>query len=249
MEAGGLLWPSAAAGGSAQLGWTGAAGARAVAAALRAEPWPQARARPGSPPARPPMPALHPRLHSRAPRGQVAAEAAADIQRLQTEVLTENNVKALRESVQTLTKTLQHIERITGARLERRGRRRGMGWRARARARQQQQQQQQAARALLAAAGVLHRRRRGAAAELRALPCRRAAASPPLNCPASQPTNPLSLTLSCCRRPGRHDERQTGDRQPQAAHRGAVPHRGGLMWLVADGAVEQWPPGPQPASA
>lgn len=45
---------------------------------------------------------------------QVAAEAAADIQRLQTEVLTEGNVKALRESVQTLTKTLQHIERITG---------------------------------------------------------------------------------------------------------------------------------------
>ncbi len=29
-------------------------------------------------------------------------------------MLTENNVKALRESVQTLTKTLQHIERITG---------------------------------------------------------------------------------------------------------------------------------------
>jgi ABC-type transporter Mla subunit MlaD len=29
-------------------------------------------------------------------------------------VLTENNVKALRESVQTLTKTLQHVERITG---------------------------------------------------------------------------------------------------------------------------------------
>lgn len=28
--------------------------------------------------------------------------------------MTENNVKALRESVQTLTKTLQHIERITG---------------------------------------------------------------------------------------------------------------------------------------
>ena len=45
---------------------------------------------------------------------QVAAEAAADIQRLQTEVLTENNVKALRESVQTLTKTLQHVEKITG---------------------------------------------------------------------------------------------------------------------------------------
>ena len=45
---------------------------------------------------------------------QVAAEAAADIQRLQTEVLTEGNVQALRESVQTLTKTLQHVERITG---------------------------------------------------------------------------------------------------------------------------------------
>lgn len=45
---------------------------------------------------------------------QVAAEAAADIQRLQTEVLTESNVQALRESVQTLTKTLQHVERITG---------------------------------------------------------------------------------------------------------------------------------------
>lgn len=45
---------------------------------------------------------------------QVAAEAAADIQRLQTEVLTESNVGALRESVQTLSKTLQHIERITG---------------------------------------------------------------------------------------------------------------------------------------
>ena len=45
---------------------------------------------------------------------QVAAEAAADIQRLQTEVLTETNVKALRESVQTLTKTLHHVEQITG---------------------------------------------------------------------------------------------------------------------------------------
>jgi hypothetical protein len=57
----------------------------------------------------------------------VAAEAAADIQRLQTEVLTENNVKALRESVQTLTKTLQHIERITGGR-QGRGRGRAGGW-------------------------------------------------------------------------------------------------------------------------
>jgi ABC-type transporter Mla subunit MlaD len=45
---------------------------------------------------------------------QVAAEAAADIQRLQTEVLTEGNVRALRDSVQTLTRTLQHVERIAG---------------------------------------------------------------------------------------------------------------------------------------
>lgn len=44
----------------------------------------------------------------------VAAEAAADIQRLQSEVLSDANVRALRESVQTLSKTLQHIERITG---------------------------------------------------------------------------------------------------------------------------------------
>lgn len=33
---------------------------------------------------------------------------------LQTEVLSEANVRALRESVQTLSKTLAHIERITG---------------------------------------------------------------------------------------------------------------------------------------
>ena len=45
---------------------------------------------------------------------QVAAEAAADIQKLQNEVLTDRNVSALRESVLTLTKTLQHVERITG---------------------------------------------------------------------------------------------------------------------------------------
>lgn len=45
---------------------------------------------------------------------QVAAEAAADIQRLQSEVLTDGNVRALRESVQTLTRTMTHIERITG---------------------------------------------------------------------------------------------------------------------------------------
>ncbi|CAL8471566.1 g11108 [Coccomyxa elongata] len=43
-----------------------------------------------------------------------ASDAAADIHRLQNEVLTEDNVKALRESVLTLTKTLEHIEGITG---------------------------------------------------------------------------------------------------------------------------------------
>ncbi|CAL5224181.1 g6821 [Coccomyxa viridis] len=43
-----------------------------------------------------------------------ASEAAADIHRLQDEVLTTDNVKALRDSVLTLTKTLQHIEGITG---------------------------------------------------------------------------------------------------------------------------------------
>jgi hypothetical protein len=43
-----------------------------------------------------------------------AAEAVADIHSLQTEVLTEENVTALKDSVTTLTKTLQHIEHITG---------------------------------------------------------------------------------------------------------------------------------------
>ncbi|CAK0785439.1 hypothetical protein CVIRNUC_008648 [Coccomyxa viridis] len=43
-----------------------------------------------------------------------ASEAAADIHRLQDEVLTPDNVTALRDSVLTLTKTLQHIEGITG---------------------------------------------------------------------------------------------------------------------------------------
>lgn len=43
----------------------------------------------------------------------VAAEAAADIQRLQEEVLTAGNVRALRESVQTLAKTLANVERVT----------------------------------------------------------------------------------------------------------------------------------------
>eukprot|EP00891_Asterochloris_glomerata_P002185 jgi/Astpho2/2185/Aster-03176 len=45
---------------------------------------------------------------------QSASEAAADIHRLQTEVLTDDNVSALRDSVVTLTKTLEHIESISG---------------------------------------------------------------------------------------------------------------------------------------
>jgi hypothetical protein len=39
-----------------------------------------------------------------------ASEAANDIHRLQNEVLTQDNVDALRQSVLTLTKTLEHIE-------------------------------------------------------------------------------------------------------------------------------------------
>lgn len=42
----------------------------------------------------------------------IAADAAAEIQRLQVEVLTDGNVRALRDSVQTLTRTLSHIERV-----------------------------------------------------------------------------------------------------------------------------------------
>lgn len=43
-----------------------------------------------------------------------ASEAANDIHRLQNEVLTQDNVDALRQSVLTLTKTLEHIESISG---------------------------------------------------------------------------------------------------------------------------------------
>eukprot|EP00873_Tetraselmis_striata_P038594 jgi/Tetstr1/458858/TSEL_004367.t1 len=43
-----------------------------------------------------------------------ANDAAGDIQRLQHEVLTPENVAALRNSVLTLTKTLEHIEGISG---------------------------------------------------------------------------------------------------------------------------------------
>ncbi|KAK9861465.1 hypothetical protein WJX84_012121 [Apatococcus fuscideae] len=43
-----------------------------------------------------------------------ASEAAQDIHRLQHEVLTEDNVRALRDAVMTLTRTLEHIESISG---------------------------------------------------------------------------------------------------------------------------------------
>lgn len=45
---------------------------------------------------------------------RVAAEAAEDINKLQKLVLDDNNVKALKDSVTTLTRTLDHIQSITG---------------------------------------------------------------------------------------------------------------------------------------
>jgi hypothetical protein len=160
----------------------------------------------------------------------VAAEAAADIQRLQTEVLTENNVKALRESVQTLTKTLQHIERITG------------GW---------------LGVAVWVGAGGWAGGRAGFCCELlgRGLQgaavgciCAWAWGSPP---PPLAPPPPLPANVSCralinlliaglcmfvCRGPGWRDRGQAGDLKPQAAHRGTQPHRGGLR----DGCCCRW---------
>lgn len=44
---------------------------------------------------------------------QAAADAAADIQKLQGAILTDDNVKALRQSVLTLCRTLEHIESIS----------------------------------------------------------------------------------------------------------------------------------------
>mmetsp|Transcript_15027 Transcript_15027/g.45378 ORF Transcript_15027/g.45378 Transcript_15027/m.45378 type:complete len:407 (-) Transcript_15027:771-1991(-) len=43
-----------------------------------------------------------------------AAQAAADLHRLQNEVLTEDNVEAIRGSVTVLTRTLEHVEAISG---------------------------------------------------------------------------------------------------------------------------------------
>jgi hypothetical protein len=44
---------------------------------------------------------------------EAAAAAAADIQALQAAVLTDENVRALRSSVQTLCRTLEHVESIS----------------------------------------------------------------------------------------------------------------------------------------
>lgn len=44
---------------------------------------------------------------------EAAASAAADLQALQTAVLTDENVRALRGSVQTLCRTLEHAESIS----------------------------------------------------------------------------------------------------------------------------------------
>jgi hypothetical protein len=44
---------------------------------------------------------------------QAAADAAADIQKLQGAILTDDNVKALRQSVLTLCRTLEHVESIS----------------------------------------------------------------------------------------------------------------------------------------
>eukprot|EP00198_Chlamydomonas_reinhardtii_P009978 XP_001699315.1 permease-like component of an ABC transporter [Chlamydomonas reinhardtii] len=44
---------------------------------------------------------------------RTAADAAADIRRLQGSVLTEDNVRALRQAVLTLCKTLDHVESIS----------------------------------------------------------------------------------------------------------------------------------------
>ncbi|KAG2485513.1 hypothetical protein HYH03_015786 [Edaphochlamys debaryana] len=44
---------------------------------------------------------------------RTAADAAADIRRLQSEVLTDGNVRALRQAVLTLCKTLDHVESIS----------------------------------------------------------------------------------------------------------------------------------------
>jgi hypothetical protein len=44
---------------------------------------------------------------------EAAAAAAADIQALQAAVLTDDNVRALRASVQTLCRTLEHVESIS----------------------------------------------------------------------------------------------------------------------------------------
>jgi hypothetical protein len=45
---------------------------------------------------------------------ETALATAADIKRLETAILTDENTELLRQSVATLTKTLQHVEGISG---------------------------------------------------------------------------------------------------------------------------------------
>lgn len=45
---------------------------------------------------------------------RTASEAAAEVRELQSALLTEENVKALRQSVLTLCRTLEHVESLTG---------------------------------------------------------------------------------------------------------------------------------------
>lgn len=46
---------------------------------------------------------------------QLAVDTGTDIRSLQTSILDADNVQALRQSIATLTKTLQHIESIAGS--------------------------------------------------------------------------------------------------------------------------------------
>jgi len=45
---------------------------------------------------------------------ETALSTAADVKKLETAIMTDENTELLRQSVQTLTKTLQHIESISG---------------------------------------------------------------------------------------------------------------------------------------
>ncbi|GBG77706.1 hypothetical protein CBR_g24153 [Chara braunii] len=53
-------------------------------------------------------------LHSLEELTCVAADAAKDLRKLNSAILTDDNIKLLKESVSTLTRTLKHIESISG---------------------------------------------------------------------------------------------------------------------------------------